>query len=90
ISSLSIPSDWFLTGDYAHFDADGYIWFLGRKDDIINSFAYRVSPHEIERVMKNHADVADCAATGEGLGQDKGLVVAYVVARPGSDIKPRG
>jgi len=77
---------WFLTGDYAHFDADGYIWFLGRKDDIINSFGYRVSPHEIERVMKNHADVADCAATGEELGQDKVLVVAYVVARPGSDI----
>jgi acyl-coenzyme A synthetase/AMP-(fatty) acid ligase len=82
--------DWFLTGDYAHFDADGYIWFLGRKDDIINSFGYRVSPHEIERVMKNHADVADCAATGEGLGQDKVLVVAYVVARPGSDINADG
>jgi acetyl-CoA synthetase len=45
---------WFLTGDYARFDDDGYIWFLGRRDDIINSFGYRVSPHEIERVMKTH------------------------------------
>jgi acetyl-CoA synthetase len=35
---------WFLTGDYARLDADGYLWFLGRKDDIINSFGYRVSP----------------------------------------------
>ena len=58
---------WFLTGDYARFDEDGYIWFLGRRDDIINSFGYRVSPHEIERVMKTHPAVADCAATGEEL-----------------------
>jgi acyl-coenzyme A synthetase/AMP-(fatty) acid ligase len=75
---------WFLTGDYAKFDEDGYIWFLGRKDDIINSFGYRVSPHEIERVMKNHPAVADCAATGEELSQDKVLVVAYVIFHPGA------
>jgi acetyl-CoA synthetase len=75
---------WFLTGDYARFDEDGYIWFLGRKDDIINSFGYRVSPHEIERVMKTHPAVADCAATGEELAADKVLVVAYVMLHPGS------
>ena len=77
---------WFLTGDYARFDDDGYIWFLGRKDDIINSFGYRVSPHEIERVMKTHPAVADCAATGEVLAADKVLVVAYVMPHPGADI----
>jgi acyl-coenzyme A synthetase/AMP-(fatty) acid ligase len=77
---------WFLTGDYARFDEDGYIWFLGRKDDIINSFGYRVSPHEIERVMKTHPEVADCAATGEDLAADKTLVVAYVTLHPGSRI----
>jgi acyl-coenzyme A synthetase/AMP-(fatty) acid ligase len=75
---------WFLTGDYARFDEDGYIWFLGRKDDIINSFGYRVSPHEVERVMKTHPDVADCAATGEELSGDKVLVVAYVMLHPGA------
>ncbi len=73
---------WFLTGDYARFDDDGYIWFLGRRDDIINSFGYRVSPHEIERVMKTHPAVADCAATGEELSADKVLVVAYVMLHP--------
>lgn len=77
---------WFLTGDYARFDADGYIWFLGRRDDIINSFGYRVSPHEIERVMKTHPAVADCAATGEELAADKVLVVAYVMLHPGSSV----
>ncbi|HRH79931.1 MAG TPA: class I adenylate-forming enzyme family protein [Thiobacillaceae bacterium] len=77
---------WFLTGDYARLDADGYLWFLGRKDDIINSFGYRVSPHEIERVLKTHPAVADCAATGEELDKDKVLVTAYVVPHPGSQV----
>ncbi len=77
---------WFLTGDYARFDEDGYIWFLGRRDDIINSFGYRVSPHEIERVLKTHPAVADCAATGETLSHDKVLVVAYVMLHPDSTV----
>jgi acetyl-CoA synthetase len=73
---------YFFTGDYAKYDADGYIWFLGRKDDIIKSFGYRVSPYEIERVYKGHADVADCAAVGEELEKDKLLVVIYVILKP--------
>jgi acetyl-CoA synthetase len=73
---------WFFTGDYARYDADGYIWFLGRKDDIIKSFGYRVSPYEIERVYKSHPAVADCAAVGEELEKDKLLVVAYVILQP--------
>jgi acetyl-CoA synthetase len=73
---------WFFTGDYARYDADGYIWFLGRKDDIIKSFGYRVSPYEIERVYKSHPAVADCAAGGEELEKDKLLVVAYVILQP--------
>jgi acetyl-CoA synthetase len=74
--------NYFFTGDYAKYDADGYIWFLGRKDDIIKSFGYRVSPYEIERVYKGHIDVADCAAVGEDLEKDKLLVVIYVILKP--------
>ena len=77
---------WFFTGDYARYDDDGYIWFLGRKDDIIKSFGYRVSPYEVERVMKSHPAVADCACVGEAADKDKLLVVAYVIAQPGSSI----
>jgi acetyl-CoA synthetase len=73
---------WFFTGDYARYDEDGYIWFLGRKDDIIKSFGYRVSPYEIERVYKGHPDVADCAAIGEELEKDKVLVVVYAILKP--------
>ena len=79
---------YFFTGDYAKYDADGYIWFLGRKDDIIKSFGYRVSPYEIERVYKGHPDVADCAAVGEEIEKDKLLVVIYVLLKPEANTSP--
>lgn len=77
---------WFFTGDYARYDTDGYIWFLGRKDDIIKSFGYRVSPYEIERVYKSHPAVADCAAVGEEIEKDKLLVVTYVILQPSAEV----
>src|SRR5207247_6783485 len=80
--------DWFLTGDYARRDADGYLWVLGRKDDLLKSFGYRVSPHEVERVLKEHPEVADAAVRGEEVAPEKLIVVAYVVPRPGSSVRP--
>ncbi len=79
---------WFFTGDYARYDADGYLWFLGRRDDIIKSFGYRVSPYEVERVLKSHPAVADCACIAEEAGAGKRLVVAYVIAQEGADLDP--
>lgn len=75
-------SGWFFTGDYARRDEDGYVWFLGRKDDIINTFGYRVSPHEIERVMATHPAIAECVALGEEVGKEKTLVSLCVILRP--------
>ena len=77
---------YFFTGDYARIDEDGYLWFLGRKDDIIKSFGYRVSPYEVERVLKSHPAVADCACVGEEIEKDKLIVVAYVISQPGAEI----
>ena len=74
--------DWFLTGDYARRDADGYVWFSGRRDDLINSFGYRVSPYEVERVLKTHPAVLDAGVTGQEAGPGRTLVVGYVVLRP--------
>lgn len=79
-------SGYFFTGDYARRDEEGYIWFLGRKDDIINTFGYRVSPHEIERVMKTHPAVADCVALGETIEKDKTLVAICVLTQPGHEV----
>ena len=70
---------YFFTGDYAKKDEDGYIWFIGRKDDIINTFGFRVSPHEIERVVKTHDAVADCVAFGLDIGKDKTIVAIAVI-----------
>jgi acyl-coenzyme A synthetase/AMP-(fatty) acid ligase/citrate lyase beta subunit len=70
---------YFFTGDYAKKDKDGYIWFIGRKDDIINTFGFRVSPHEIERVVKTHDKVADCVAFGLEIGKDKVIVAIAVI-----------
>jgi acyl-coenzyme A synthetase/AMP-(fatty) acid ligase len=77
---------WFLTGDYARRDADGYFWFMGRRDDIIKSFGYRVSPFEVERVLKDHPAVADCAVVGEPVGPDKTIIAAYVLPAPGQSV----
>jgi len=76
--------EWFLTGDFARRDQDGYVWFLGRKDDLINSFGYRVSPHEVERILKEHPEIADAAVAGKDAGPGKCLVAAFVVLQPGS------
>src|SRR5262249_55211437 len=84
----SVPGEWFLTGDYARRDVDGYVWFLGRKDDLIKSFGYRVSPFEVERVLKDHPEVADAAVTGEIVAGGKTLIVAYVIPSAGSALGP--
>ena len=73
---------YFFTGDYARVDEDGYWWFLGRRDDIIKSFGYRVSPYEVERVLKSNPLVADCACIGEEIAKDKLIVAAYVIPQP--------
>ncbi len=83
-TAAAFHGEWFLTGDYARRDADGYLWFLGRKDDLINTFGYRVSPHEVERVLKDHPAIADCAVVGEEVSPTKIVVAAYVVPRPAS------
>ena len=72
---------YFFTGDYAKRDKDGYIWFLGRKDDIINTFGFRVSPHEIERVIKTHPKVADCVALGIDIDAYKTIVTIAIISK---------
>lgn len=52
------------TGDTVTMDDDGYVWFVGRKDDIIKSSGYRISPFEVESVLQKHPAVLECAVTG--------------------------
>ncbi|MCB1850366.1 MAG: acyl-CoA synthetase [Gammaproteobacteria bacterium] len=78
----------FLTGDYARRDEDGYLWFAGRRDDIINSFGYRISPYEIERVMKRHPAVAECIAIGQQIDREKTLIAICVIPESGQRPHP--
>ena len=74
---------WYVTGDRATRDADGYLWFTGRADDVINSAAYRIGPFEVESALLEHAGVAESAVVGKP-DPDRGLIVkAFVVLRPG-------
>lgn len=52
------------TGDIARVDEDGYIWFVGRNDDVIKTSGYRVSPFEVESILLQHPAVLECAVTG--------------------------
>jgi acetyl-CoA synthetase/medium-chain acyl-CoA synthetase len=70
---------WYLTGDRAVRDAEGYFWFIGRQDDVIKSSGYRIGPAEVENALLEHAAVLDVAVVGapdEIRGQ---IVKAYVV-----------
>ncbi len=52
------------TCDNVYQDKDGYVWFVGRKDDIIKSSGYRISPFEVESILQKHPAVLECAVTG--------------------------
>ncbi|QRG06653.1 AMP-binding protein [Xanthobacter dioxanivorans] len=78
-----LRGDWFLTGDVAHFDADGYLWYEGRADDQMNAFGYRVAPEEVERAIAEHASVAEVAVK-EAVSGDVSVVTAFVVLNAGA------
>jgi acetyl-CoA synthetase/medium-chain acyl-CoA synthetase len=77
--------DWYLTGDTGQRDADGYFWFVGRADDVINSASYRIGPSEVESALLEHPAVLEAAAVGVPEEMRGEIVRAYVVLRPGYD-----
>ncbi|MGE0228444.1 MAG: class I adenylate-forming enzyme family protein [Dehalococcoidia bacterium] len=78
--------DWFVGGDRASLDEDGYVWFQGRADDVIKSFGYRLSPVEIEAALASVPGVADVAVIGVPIDADRTLVTACVVLEAGSEV----
>lgn len=76
-------SRYFLTGDLAHIDADQYVFYEGRADDVINSAGYRIGPMEVENALTEHDAVIECAVVGRP-DQERGEIVkAFVVLRAG-------
>ncbi len=75
--------NWFVSGDYFYRDEEGYFWVMGREDDIITTFGYRVSPFEVERVLSEHPAVNECAVAGTNTAEDKTITTAFVVLKEG-------
>ena len=75
--------DWYLSGDLAMRDADGYFWFVGRADDVIKSAGHLIGPFEVESALVAHPAVAEAAVIGvpdEHMGE---MVKAYVALKSG-------
>lgn len=83
LTAAAFDSGVYHTGDTAFFDKDGYLWFVGRKDDIIKSAGYRISPFEVESVLMKHEAVLECAVTGVEDKRRGQVVKATVVLNAG-------
>ena len=75
--------DWYLTGDLAKRDADGYFWFVGRSDDVIKSSGHLIGPFEVESALLDHAAVAEAAVIGKPDVMAGEIVKAFVALKPG-------
>ncbi|GGF76669.1 acyl-CoA synthetase [Terasakiella brassicae] len=74
---------WYYTGDTATRDKDGYIWFVGRSDDVITSSGYRISPFEVESALIEHPAVAESAVVAKPDEMRGEIVKAYVTLAAG-------
>lgn len=79
----ALGGPWYDTGDTGYYDEDGYIWYVGRSDDIIKSSGFRVSPFEVESVLQEHPGVLECAVTGIPDASRGQLVKATIVLNKG-------
>jgi acetyl-CoA synthetase len=77
-------NDWALTGDLAKKDPDGYLWYVGRKDDVITSAGYRIGPAEIEDCVLKHPSVSMVAVVGSPDKLRTEIVKAFIVLKPGT------
>ena len=74
---------WYLTGDRARHDEDGYFWFVGRSDDLISTAGHTVGPFEVESVLLEHPAVAEAAVVGRPDVAVHELVTAFVSLKAG-------
>lgn len=74
---------WYISGDRASIDEDGYFWFVGRDDDVINTGGHLVGPFEIESALVEHEAVAEAAAVGKPDPVNMEVVKAFVALKPG-------
>ena len=76
----------YFAGDGAKLDADGYIWLLGRVDDVMNVSGHRISTTEVESALVSHPAVAEAAVVGANDATTGQAIIAYVITRGGADV----
>jgi acetyl-CoA synthetase len=81
--SRCFADGWYLTGDLASRDADGFFWFVGRADDVIKSAGHLIGPFEVESALMEHPDVAEAGVIGRPDPVAGEVVKAFVTLRPG-------
>jgi len=79
----TIRGDWYVTGDRALKDEEGYFWFVGRADDVIISAGYRIGPFEVESALVEHPAVAEAAVVASPDPIRGEVVKAFVILTPG-------
>ena len=79
LDQSAFRNGWYFTGDMATRDKDGYIWFVGRADDLISSAGYRISPFEVESALLEHEAVAESAVIGKEDPVRGQIVKAFII-----------
>jgi acetyl-CoA synthetase/medium-chain acyl-CoA synthetase len=82
-TARAFRGDWYTTGDRAYRDEDGYLWFVGRADDVILSAAYRIGPFEVESALVEHPAVTEAAVVGKPDPERGQIVKAFCTLAPG-------
>jgi acetyl-CoA synthetase len=77
--------DWYLTGDLARRDEEGYYWFVGRADDVIKSSGHLIGPFEVESALMEHPAVAEAGVIGKPDPIAGEVVKAFVALKPGHE-----
>ena len=81
----TFDGEWFHSKDAARFDADGYVWYEGRADDVIIAAGYRIGPFEVESACLEHAAVAEAAAVASPDERRGNVVKAFIVLAAGHE-----
>jgi acetyl-CoA synthetase len=76
----------YFAGDGCKLDDDGYLWLLGRVDDVMNVSGHRISTTEVESALVSHPSVAEAAVVGANDATTGQAIIAYVILRSGSDV----
>jgi acetyl-CoA synthetase len=74
---------WYLSGDKAYKDKDGYFWFVGRTDDVIKTSGERVGPFEVESALVEYPDIVEAGVIGKPDALRGEIIKAFVVLKPG-------